>query len=202
MPVFEKTTFSPSAHTRNAPPLPDSLMQSNQPCRPPTTSCSPHDPLSRYPTAPLSLHPMTPYPTTPRLPCLSTPWLPCLSTPRLPCLSTPWLPCLSTPWLPCLSTPRLPCLSTPWLPCAKGAGCRRQTEGLSLRLPALHHVLLAHAPLCKARKTHKPAPLVQRGEVKGGLSPRLPLPVKIAPLSPPPLRAASPYHKGRHENGA
>ena len=178
MPVFEKTTFSPSAHTRNAPPLPDSLMQSNQPCRPPTTSCSPHDPLSRYPTAPLSLHPMTPYPTTPRLPCLST------------------------PWLPCLSTPRLPCLSTPWLPCAKGAGCRRQTEGLSLRLPALHHVLLAHAPLCKARKTHKPAPLVQRGEVKGGLSPRLPLPVKIAPLSPPPLRAASPYHKGRHENGA
>ena len=54
MPVFEKTTFSPSAHTRNAPPpLPDSLMQSNQLCRPPTTSCSPHDPLSRYPTAPL-----------------------------------------------------------------------------------------------------------------------------------------------------
>ena len=53
MPVFEKTTFSPSAHTRNAPPLPDSLMQSNQPCRPPTTSCSPHAPLSRYPMAPL-----------------------------------------------------------------------------------------------------------------------------------------------------
>ena len=120
MPVFEKTTFSPSAHTRNAPPLPDSLMQSNQPCRPPTTSCSPHDPLSRYPTAPL---------------------------------------------------------------CKAGKPTNQP-------------------PLCKAGKTHKSAPLVQRGEVKGGLSPRLPLPVKIAPLSLPPLHAASPYHKGRHENGA
>ena len=156
MPVFEKTTFSPSAHTRNAP-------------------------------------------TSSRLPYAKQPILP-------PSHHLLFTPCPLIP-LPHGSLMQSRETHKPAPLCKAGKTHKPAPLVQSEKNPQT-------SPLCKARKTHKPAPcakrekptnqppLVQRGEVKGGLSPRLPLPVKIAPLSLPPLHAASPYHKGRHENGA
>ena len=156
MPVFEKTTFSPSAHTRNAP----------------TSSRLPY---AKQPTLPPSHHLLfTPCPLIP-LPHGS------LMQSRETHKPAPYEKREKTTNQPPLCKARKT---------HKPAHCAKREKPIN------------QPPLCKAGKTHKSAPLVQRGEVKGGLSPRLPLPVKIAPLSPPPLRAASPYHKGRHENGA
>ena len=60
-----------------------------------------------------------------------------------------------------------------------------------------------HGSLVQRGNTDQAAPLVQRGEVEGGIV----LPVSESLyrnptfLSPPSLRDTSPYHTGRHKGG-